>query len=1035
MTDHTEQTAVAAGPSGQCNGTAPVGTARAASNGAASTSLWQQLCAGADPADRMAWLRAVQPDGLIYAHQLTAPTTPAAERRGELSPVQIVRGASEPLPPLTAGTAVAVNLWLDGALDESQREVVAKALASPDVFLIQGLPGIGKSRVAVEVIRQAAARGERVLVTAAAAHLLDSLLAALAGPDVTLPLRCLGSGEREEALAPAARACTATEQARRIRDQALPIARQQLELCRTGLAQHDHTPTSLAELAALARSWQEIAQSRAALASTRLEMTAQVKREAEAPGNSPASEFSQALEAETQRHRSNLQDAENRLQELTQTREQAHDGHARWVKQVQIQLRIVAARKSWQFFRLIWWRARFQGRAAERLEEFRCREAEAADALAAAEAQLQDATSQLDLEQLRHDQAVEQLAAHEIAKRLTELEDHERKLLRHEEELLDGWRRQCSALPPTAGLADHPGLADLTAAARNLEVERARLTARLAAAESWIAVLESTGLDLPARLFELANVIAVPMAGLADLHTGAHCEDFDRVVVDHAHAVRESDLVAAAGRGKRLLLIGQPPLAAAEPGLPSAPFHRLWHKLHCDPRRLPYDWVQEGRTLACRLRPVPEAQQSWVESERLSDQPDVELRILVEPGAAPVLAEVVFPSDRYPITKAKAFVYQHLDELPLRPVASRLVWQQQGGRLYLHLGASPSAGSPEQYVPVEAGVSEVVGCHSAAGNGSAVVAHWSTRRLEFDLTAGWDQPRAERWLRERTGLCDVGRTGWLDAPSGVAADLAAFTADVLFGLRAAAGIRSSAPRSRRASGPDPAVPVQWVNVTAAPAAGRGGKRAGSPGRLGPKGVIGLEILLSDRRERQRLPGDARERLPADGIVNLAEAQAIVRCLARFVRRRDLFDSESSAGAAPLLVLAWQPAQVQLLRWLWQHEQAPPAPAVEFAAVRECDHRGAAVVLLSLCRSSSQRAEAYSETADEWQIALTAARRSLILFGDPLALARRAECRGRLGTQDEATAAWERGAAARLLAHLHAPDAESRLLAVCEGSPP
>ena len=40
-------------------------------------------------------------------------------------------------------------------------EAVAKALSTPDVFLIQGPPGTGKSRVIAEIIAQAAAQSQR----------------------------------------------------------------------------------------------------------------------------------------------------------------------------------------------------------------------------------------------------------------------------------------------------------------------------------------------------------------------------------------------------------------------------------------------------------------------------------------------------------------------------------------------------------------------------------------------------------------------------------------------------------------------------------------------------------------------------------------------------------------------------------------------------------------------------------------------------------------------------------------------------------
>src|SRR6516162_7681791 len=47
-----------------------------------------------------------------------------------------------------------------------RQEALARAVATPDICLIQGFPGTGKSRVIAEMILQAAGRGERVLFLA-----------------------------------------------------------------------------------------------------------------------------------------------------------------------------------------------------------------------------------------------------------------------------------------------------------------------------------------------------------------------------------------------------------------------------------------------------------------------------------------------------------------------------------------------------------------------------------------------------------------------------------------------------------------------------------------------------------------------------------------------------------------------------------------------------------------------------------------------------------------------------------------------------
>ncbi|HZN59744.1 MAG TPA: IGHMBP2 family helicase [Planctomycetota bacterium] len=81
-------------------------------------------------------------------------------------------GSPKPLEPL------------EPSLDASQREAVAFALEAKDVALIHGPPGTGKTTAAVELIRQAVRRGERVLACAASNVATDNLVERLAAAQV-----------------------------------------------------------------------------------------------------------------------------------------------------------------------------------------------------------------------------------------------------------------------------------------------------------------------------------------------------------------------------------------------------------------------------------------------------------------------------------------------------------------------------------------------------------------------------------------------------------------------------------------------------------------------------------------------------------------------------------------------------------------------------------------------------------------------------------------------------------------------------------
>ncbi|HUE71540.1 MAG TPA: AAA domain-containing protein, partial [Pirellulaceae bacterium] len=65
---------------------------------------------------------------------------------------------------------------LDENLNQSQIEAVEFALSAKDVAIIHGPPGTGKTRTVVELIRQAIARGERVLACAPSNLAVDNLL-------------------------------------------------------------------------------------------------------------------------------------------------------------------------------------------------------------------------------------------------------------------------------------------------------------------------------------------------------------------------------------------------------------------------------------------------------------------------------------------------------------------------------------------------------------------------------------------------------------------------------------------------------------------------------------------------------------------------------------------------------------------------------------------------------------------------------------------------------------------------------------------
>ena len=87
----------------------------------------------------------------------------------------------------------------------------ARAFQTPDVCLIQGHAGSGKSRTAAEIVAQAVARGERVLLLAPTAAGVDCVLERLDGRAGVSAVRCLSRGEDLSSLPPALRRLTFEE--------------------------------------------------------------------------------------------------------------------------------------------------------------------------------------------------------------------------------------------------------------------------------------------------------------------------------------------------------------------------------------------------------------------------------------------------------------------------------------------------------------------------------------------------------------------------------------------------------------------------------------------------------------------------------------------------------------------------------------------------------------------------------------------------------------------------------------------------------
>ena len=92
------------------------------------------------------------------------------------SPPFYVRNVLLGLHPATTRKKAVPFDYINPKLDKSQREAVSETKKQQELSIIHGPPGTGKSTTLVEIIRQAMAQGEKVLVCSASNAAVDNLM-------------------------------------------------------------------------------------------------------------------------------------------------------------------------------------------------------------------------------------------------------------------------------------------------------------------------------------------------------------------------------------------------------------------------------------------------------------------------------------------------------------------------------------------------------------------------------------------------------------------------------------------------------------------------------------------------------------------------------------------------------------------------------------------------------------------------------------------------------------------------------------------
>ncbi|MEZ6141040.1 MAG: AAA domain-containing protein [Zavarzinella sp.] len=831
--------------------------------------------------------------------------------------------------------------WWDAELDTNQQQIVQQVLSKRDLMIIDGPPGTGKSRTALEIIRQYLAEQKRVLwlwpTSADVDHCLQTPLV-----QQLLPVRLLASGENRATLPIDISAWTAagtldhlsTQISLRHQDQLLDIQNKVRNLRHQQDAAHQLMEQWHANERAVA--------SRKQLEEQKVQLAANVEQNPPAPLAQELAhirnQFQQQLETLTEA----VEQEQRRLDQAITNRDSSKAN----IDACQQQLELKDSGKWWN---PTYWLTPGKESVHSKMEQIQtqynlatleCNQLE--DTLAQAKAELQKVQGLMQ-EKVHH------LLEREIARQSHELDQEigkTNKVTREFQSLYDDYVHQYS---PPADLSVGQLEADCRSIAEQLTGLQQAETAHLQAGE---LITQNTA-GLADHLLLQSQLVVGAFDSISHdpwlqqlLQQASY---FDLVVLEEAQFISTEHLNAVSGLGHLLLLTGDSSASRLH-GSPdcvvSPAFSDLIDQLAQN------SWKLHRDRLQCQLQPVPEEHLPYLEAEPVTDHADYVLWILNAPDESPELARIDFPLTAGFAT-AKAFVANELDLIRLQPILPGIRWETTTDSITVHWGPPEVVG--QDHIDLGKGVRE----HATGPYTIAV---------EFATDAGWTLESARAWIQEHLPA-GANRVAHLIHAKRACTSLACW-------LKAAFGFPYATNTKLDRDEHVMFLPVPKPE-DAVPAAGHSNPR-GSGTKKTPAPRLqgaGFEVNLAERRERDTVPVDIARQLPQKGCVNYREATALISYL-----------EDNISG--PVVLTSPIPEQVELLRLLCA--QSKRAADFQVLPPNEAARTEAEIIALSLTRSHRTRAVSFGASPSVLANIARCARKRLIFAGDPGTLARRME---------------------------------------------